>query len=480
MSKHTRPVLALVLFLALVPSGASAMTYIPVADGPLADSAELIVRARLDAGEVTAKSGRVTTDYDVTVLSVVKGSFPGSRLVVRIPGGIDLDRGHAVEIFGTPSFRPEANALLFLRTNGDGTYRILHLAQGAFHEALLEGRRYLRRDLTEASEMVLEGKGKASFRQGSDRVRDAEAFEGWLQDRVRGVERPADYFVTAPETGTESTSKFTVLAGSNITIRWFRFDRGRSVRWHRHRDGQSVIENGGAAQFRRARKAWNRAGTPVHLVNAGTTGSTGGFARLDGKNTILFEDFNGTIGDPFDCDAGGILAIGGFSDFSASPRSWKQLAPFQAFEAEIVMNSGLDCFLAGQPRIAAQIYTHELGHALGLGHSCGDSRSPDCASSELLSNAIMRASLSQVVGAQLNDDDLAGIRLLYDLEFFAAPCDTAAPGQRKFCRRCGPCGEGQGNCRNDSDCYDLLVCDKNVGEDFGFSPQTNVCVEKDP
>ncbi|MDH3743613.1 MAG: hypothetical protein OES47_00755 [Acidobacteriota bacterium] len=458
----------------------AALTYISTADGPLADSAELIVRARLAGGEVTRRSGRVTTDYDATVLEVLKGHHGGSRLVVRVPGGVALERGFAVRIFGSPSFAGDRNALLFLRVNDDGTYRVLHFVQGAFHETVKGNRRYLERDLSEATEVIVKADGETTVRAAVDQSRDAEAFEAWLRDRASGLERPADYFVSEPNTGRRSSEKFTVLSGPNITIRWFRFDNGRTVRWHRQRDGQTVISGGGAAQFRRARKAWNKSGTPVRLVNAGLSDATGGFARLDGKNTILFRDFNNSIGDDFDCATGGVLAIGGLSDFSASPRSWKQLAPFQAIEAEIVMNDGLDCFLAGQPKIAAQIYTHELGHTLGLGHSCGDARSPDCASSELLANAVMRASLANVVGARLSDDDLTGIRLLYDPEFFAAPCETAAPGQNKFCRQCGPCGEGQGNCRNDSDCYGLLVCDRDSGAEYGFSSGTNVCVDKHP
>jgi hypothetical protein len=472
------------LSLAIVAAAvAPALTYVPINDGELADQADLIVRVSLAAAEVTAASGRVTTDYEATVLEIIKGESGGSRLLVRVPGGVASQGNLRVWIHGIPAYNRGDNALLFLQRNPDGSYRILHLVQGAFKEEVHGGRRVLERDLTEAFEIVLDGSGNATFRPGQELVRDALEFETWRADRVRGVNRPADYFTSVPEIESQDelagSGKFTVLASPNITARWFRFDRGKRLRWFRHAEGQPGLAKGGAAEFRKARKAWNRTGTPIRLTNGGTTDSAGGFRRLDGRNTILFDDLNDTIGDDFDCSTGGILAIGGFSDFGSLPRTWKQIAAVEAFEAEIVVNRGVDCFVAGRPKVAAQIYTHELGHTLGLGHSCGDFSSPDCDDSELLSDAVMRASLANVVGARLNDDDLAGARLLYDPEFYAAPCETQVPGSPKFCRQCGPCGVGQGNCRNDSDCFDLLVCDKNAGAVFGFDSSTNVCVEPD-
>ncbi len=55
-----------------------------------------------------------------------------------------------------------------------------------------------------------------------------------------------------------------------------------------------------------------------------------------------------------------------------------------------------------------------------------------------------------------------------------APCDLA-PGHGSFCQRCGPCGEGQGDCDRDSDCRSGLVCANNVGAEFGFGANIDVC-----
>lgn len=49
------------------------------------------------------------------------------------------------------------------------------------------------------------------------------------------------------------------------------------------------------------------------------------------------------------------------------------------------------------------------------------------------------------------------------------------PGHGDFCRDCGPCGPGEGDCDRDSDCRDGLRCVDDIGADFGFAPRVDVC-----
>lgn len=487
MTDRTLLSLCLTCFL-LAPVDASALTYVPVADGDLVDHADAIVRARVSSVRVSDETDRVTTSYRFAVLEVLKGPDPGSELAVRVPGGIDLDKGFAVRIFGTPEFAPGETALLFLATLADGSYRVLHVFQGAFLERTAADMRVYERPSRETfvvepgAPLTRNGTAPAlRIRPARQVPRDGDLFEEWIADRLAGAHRPPDYLLPdLPNPVPPSlrlVSEFTHLAGDNLLIRWFEFDDSDTVGWYRHRDGQQGFSDGGAKNFKRARRAWRRkfSGVPIKLSNRGKTSSTTGFTISDARNTLLHRDFNEAIGEDFECSVGGVLAIGGLSATDLIPVVWKGLPTIAAREAEIVMNDGIDCFLSGNNDAVAQIYAHELGHTLGLGHSCGDSFSPKCSKSDFLADALMVANLDQIFGAEIHDDDVLAARQLYDEDFWAAACEKKVPGAKSFCKKCGPCGEGQGNCRNDGDCFGDLECARNIGTDFGFDPDTNVC-----
>ncbi len=54
-------------------------------------------------------------------------------------------------------------------------------------------------------------------------------------------------------------------------------------------------------------------------------------------------------------------------------------------------------------------------------------------------------------------------------------CSVPA-GSGRFCTECGPCGNGEGDCDNDSECASGLSCVDNVGAQFGFAPGVDVCM----
>lgn len=473
----------------LAPIPALALTYVAVPDQLLVDRAEVIVRGTAVSRRVGDTTGRVMTSYEFEVSQVLKGRSPSSSLVVRVPGGIDLEKGLAVKIFGTPEFAMGDSALLFLSEAPDGAYRVLHFFQGAFAERGTGDERVYERPGTDAFE-VKPSDSRSGIRSAPEAImiqrapqapRSADLFEQWISDRLAGEARRADYFLPRSTRETSAlTAPFTYLAGNDIVFRWFEFDDRGKIRWHRHRDGQSGFPGGGSSEFKKARKAWKRkfSGVPIKLANAGTTSSSTGFDLSDARNTLLHGDLNDAIGDDFECPDGGILAIGGVSSFDPFVFTrWKDLSTLAVHEAEIVMNDGIDCFVDGNSDFLAQIYAHELGHTLGLGHSCGDSSSPKCKKSDFLDDALMKAALDEVFGAEIHDDDVLAARQLYDEDFWAAACETKVPGAKGFCAKCGPCGEGQGNCKRDSDCFGALVCTHNVGVAFGFDSDVNVCTE---
>ncbi len=48
-------------------------------------------------------------------------------------------------------------------------------------------------------------------------------------------------------------------------------------------------------------------------------------------------------------------------------------------------------------------------------------------------------------------------------------------GHGDYCRDCGPCSEGQGDCDGAAECESGLICAENVGADYGWASTVDVC-----
>ena len=174
------------------------------------------------------------------------------------------------------------------------------------------------------------------------------------------------------------------------------------------------MSGGGFSEVQRALSAWNAdPGSSLSLQYGGTTSRTGGFSSSDGANVVLFEDPNDEIPGSFDCNSGGVLAIGGFSKVSGTA-DFGGATYWRIVEGEVVTQDGAGCFFAGNNgKNGELVFAHEIGHALGLGHSCGDSGTPSCAD-PVLNDALMRAfAHNDGRGARLGADDRAALAVLY-------------------------------------------------------------------
>ncbi|HXO21441.1 MAG TPA: hypothetical protein VOA87_16125 [Thermoanaerobaculia bacterium] len=420
----------LALALLAAASSVSATSYVMVSDANLADQAAVIAQVKISAVEPAAAGSAPATLYQVDVERLLKGYTAGSTIIVRVPGGMSAD-GRGLRIWGAPEFHVGEGALLFLQPRPDGSYAILHLMLGAFHAVDAGGREIAIRNLAGADEVKKSPSGEIVAAPGSDVPRDLALFAGWLLDRAQGQERRADYFVTLPANTLDTIrQKFTLLSSDGLDLRWFVFDTGGSVTFLANSAGQQGLAGGGFTEYQNALAAWtNEPTTPVRYVYGGETSSTAGLKRSDNLNTILWNDPNNEVGSPFSCDSGGTLAVSApWFDPTVTGR-FNGVRYLQILEADTITNSGISCFFQDSiapSKAAEELFGHELGHTLGLGHSCGDAASGGC-SDPVKSDSLMRAFIhDDGRGARLGSDDIAGLRRLYLPAAASGPCRANA------------------------------------------------------
>ena len=434
------------MFLPAAPAGG--IIYVMPSDGMMVDRTPIIVFGEVRSVMAAAGARFPSTDVLFEVEEVLKGTVPGGTILVRQPGGVSED-GVVSAIYGLPMMAAGDRLLLFLEevpeAVGDGAYRTVELSLGMFFESPSAAGNLLMREAA-LHEAVPASNDGADTEPSSHRPRSADDFRRWIVDRASGVEREADYFAAAAPADRPLSliSPYRLITSPsqcqapNLPVRWRQFDRGNGVGFTIQADGQAGVPGGGIAEVVRAMRSWNDdPESSVQLENLGTTNRRAEIARTDGVNSILFEDPHDVLPGYFQASRGGVLAITliRFScaeDHSHGIPGNKSHEAVPILETDILTQDGYGLSWAARTLSAGKahehVMAHELGHALGLAHSCAQGFSDTC--SALTADSLMKATASGkgiYAGGRPNADDLAAVRFLYPAHGGpASPSDLTA------------------------------------------------------
>jgi Matrixin/Putative Ig domain len=411
MHKRRLLILSLVGCLLMVACSQAALAttaVIPRDDEMVVESRAIITGRVLGLStSVDANTDLVYTYIRLEVNTVLKGQITEREIVLKELGGETRDRGTL--IFGMPRFEAGRNVLVYLNTWPDGALRVHQGFLGTFNISRdpSSGHEVVERQLEGENVEIMAGSGtNGTNRSELDAytrmvggVMEANrkkmlAFERKYYANVPLLAQPAEF--QSKESGGEMTPLW-VLLNPTSPARWFEPDSNQPVVFYVNPTGApsfSQLQD----DMQAAMDAWSRAGGSLRVTYGGTTGGCG-VQVADGVNTISFNNCDNYFAVSQSC--AGILAVSGIVRYMPSQTKTIGSTRYaKAIESNMSFNPYGLCNFSNRCQLQ-EIATHEMGHALGLGHSSD-------------SNATMAAYAHfDNRCASLMPDDIQGINAIY-------------------------------------------------------------------